>query len=222
MVSTLASPRRSLGPMVPAAAAQDPPAAAPTTACGHAAAAAGGAAARQFRSGRLADRAVLRGAGQRRTLVDPQTYLYYMQIQQKRSRPSEGVWVPYDDSVERLMREDFTRLCNTNFLDNISIETQDYTFSNGVIGKIVLYNMEERQRVKIVTYQRSKKFEDAEDRREAQGAERRDPPRYVHRRGALKKVERHHPRHDAGEGVPVRRGQPTRSRSCRADRSWST
>src|SRR5262245_2646730 len=94
------------------------------------------------------------------TLIDPQTYLYYMQIQQKRSRPSEGVWVTYDDSVEKLMREDFTRLYNTNFLDNISIETQDYVFSNGVVGKILLYNMEERQRVKIVTYQHSKKFED--------------------------------------------------------------
>jgi outer membrane protein insertion porin family len=94
------------------------------------------------------------------TLIDPQTYLFYMQIQQKRSIPSQGVWVSYDDSVEQIMREDFTRLYNTNFLDNISIETQDYRFSNGVIGKIILYNMEERQRVKIVTYQHSKKFED--------------------------------------------------------------
>ena len=52
------------------------------------------------------------------------------------------------------MRDDFTRLWNTNFLDNLSIETLDYTFSNGVIGKIVIYNMEERQRVKIVDYER--------------------------------------------------------------------
>ena len=94
------------------------------------------------------------------TLVDPQTYLFYMQIQQKRSRPSEGVWVSFDESVEQIMREDFTRLYNTNFLDNISIETLDYTFSNGVVGKILLYNMEERQRVKIVTYEHSKKHDD--------------------------------------------------------------
>ena len=107
------------------------------------------------------------------TLIDPQTYLYYMQIQQKRSRPSEGVWVTYDDSVERIMREDFTRLYNTNFLDNISIETQDYVFSNGVVGKILLYNMEERQRVKIVTYQHSKKFDDTkiDEKLKEQGAE---------------------------------------------------
>jgi outer membrane protein insertion porin family len=94
------------------------------------------------------------------TLIDPQTYLFYMQIQQKRSRPSEGVWVSYDESVEQIMRDDFTRLYNTNFLDNISIETLDYTFSNGVVGKILLYNMEERQRVKIVTYEHSKKHDD--------------------------------------------------------------
>jgi outer membrane protein insertion porin family len=107
------------------------------------------------------------------TLIDPQTYLYYMQVQQRRSRPSEGVWVTYDDSVEKIMREDFTRLYNTNFLDNISIETQDYAFSNGVIGKILLYNMEERQRVKIVTYQHSKKFEDTkiDEKLKEQGAE---------------------------------------------------
>jgi outer membrane protein insertion porin family len=94
------------------------------------------------------------------TLIDPQTYLYYMQIQQKRSRPSEGVWVAYDDSVEQIMREDFVRLYNTKFLDNISIQTLDYTFANGVVGKIIVYDMEERQRVKIVTYTHSGKFED--------------------------------------------------------------
>ena len=107
------------------------------------------------------------------TLIDPQTYLYYMQIQQKRSRASEGVWVTYDDSVDKIMREDFTRLYNTNFLDNISIETQDYVFSNGVIGKILIYNMEERQRVKIVSYQHSKKFEDTkiDEKLKEQGAE---------------------------------------------------
>ena len=41
-----------------------------------------------------------------------------------------------------------------------------------MIGKIVTYNMEERQRVKIVDYVGSKKVETIEDRREAEGAER--------------------------------------------------
>ncbi len=164
------------GPMVPAAAAQDQPRADaprnPATACGiplqpPAALPPANSAPVVWQIVPCFDK---QGNV---TLVDPQTYLYYMQIQQKRSRPSEGVWVTYDDSVEQLMREDFTRLYNTNFLDNISIETQDYTFSNGVIGKILLYNMEERQRVKIVQYQHSKKFEDTkiDEKLKEQGAE---------------------------------------------------
>src|ERR1700754_1933516 len=91
------------------------------------------------------------------SLVDVQTYLYYIQL--KPSRPSEGVWIPYDESSESTIREDFLRLWGTNFLDNISIDAQDYTFSNGVKGKIVVYNLEERQRVKIVDYTGSKKVE---------------------------------------------------------------
>jgi outer membrane protein insertion porin family len=93
------------------------------------------------------------------SLVDPQTYLYYMQLQQKRSRPSEGIWTPYDDGLEKIIKEDFHRLWNTNFLDNLWIEVTDYTFSNGVVGKIVIYNMEERQRVKIVDFTGSKKID---------------------------------------------------------------
>jgi outer membrane protein insertion porin family len=84
------------------------------------------------------------------TLIDPATYLYYMQLPS--SRPSEGVWVPYDETAEKTIREDFNRLWGTNFLDNLSIETVDYTFTNGVVGKMVVYNMEERQRVKNVEY----------------------------------------------------------------------
>ena len=86
------------------------------------------------------------------TLVDVTTYLYYIQLQQRVSRPSQGVWTPYDESIETTAKEDFNRLWNTNFLDNLWIDVQDYTFSNGVVGKIVTYNMEERQRVKIVAF----------------------------------------------------------------------
>ena len=91
------------------------------------------------------------------SLVDIQTYLYYIQL--KASRPSEGVWIPYDDTAEQTMLGDFRRLWGTNFLDNISIDVRDYRFSNGVIGKLVTYNLEERQRVKIVDYTGSKKVE---------------------------------------------------------------
>lgn len=91
------------------------------------------------------------------SLVDIQTYLYYIQL--KASRPSEGVWEPYNESAEQTIRADFRRLWSTNFLDNLSIDVQDYPFSNGVIGKLITYNIEERQRVKNVEYTGSKKLE---------------------------------------------------------------
>src|SRR6185436_19947024 len=84
------------------------------------------------------------------SVIDAQTYLYYIQL--KASAPSRGAWVPYDDASEKMILDDFHRLWNTNFLDNLWIDTQDYKFPNGAIGKVVTYNMEERQRVKIVDY----------------------------------------------------------------------
>jgi outer membrane protein insertion porin family len=102
------------------------------------------------------------------THVDYQTYLYY--IQTKSSRPSEGVWIPYNEDTENTIREDFKRLWGTSFLDDLSIQVSDppgtagstltdYVFSNGVVGKLIVYNMEERQRVKNVDYVGSKKVE---------------------------------------------------------------
>jgi outer membrane protein insertion porin family len=91
------------------------------------------------------------------SVIESQTYLYY--IQQKASVPSQGQWVGYDDTSEKTIQEDFHRLWNTNFLDNLWVDVSDYTFPNGTIGKIVTYNMEERQRVKIVDYVGSKKIE---------------------------------------------------------------
>jgi outer membrane protein insertion porin family len=93
------------------------------------------------------------------SVIEPQTYIYYIQL--KASRPSEGVWVPYDDKAEQTIEEDFRRLWNTNFLDNLWVDVSDYRFANGTLGKIVTYNMEERQRVKIVDYVGSKKIETA-------------------------------------------------------------
>ncbi|MGE3955319.1 MAG: outer membrane protein assembly factor BamA [Vicinamibacterales bacterium] len=91
------------------------------------------------------------------SLVDIQTYMYY--IQTKPSAPSQGVWVPYNEDTENNIREDFKRLWGTNFLDNLSIEVEDYVFSNGVVGKLITYDMEERQRVKIVDFVGTKKLE---------------------------------------------------------------
>ena len=91
------------------------------------------------------------------SVIEPQTYLYY--IQQKFSAPSQNQWVLYDESSEKTIQDDFHRLWNTNFLDNLWIDVSDYKFPNGAIGKIITYNMEERQRVKIVDYVGSKKIE---------------------------------------------------------------
>jgi outer membrane protein insertion porin family len=85
-------------------------------------------------------------------VVDAQTYLFYMELVNRRSRPSENIWVPYNDETEQAIVADFKRLWATNFLDDLSIEVRDVQFENGVIGKVILYNMEERQRVKIVDY----------------------------------------------------------------------
>ena len=90
-------------------------------------------------------------------MVEPQTYLYY--IQTRPSRPSAGTWVPWNDETEKSVLEDFKRLWATNFLDDLSIEVHDYPFSNGVVGKLVTYHMEERQRIKIVDYVGTKKLE---------------------------------------------------------------
>ena len=91
------------------------------------------------------------------SVIESQTYVYY--IQQKPSTPSQGQWVAYDEAAEKVIQDDFHRLWNTNFLDNLWVDVSDYKFPNGTIGKIVTYNMEERQRVKIVDYVGSKKIE---------------------------------------------------------------
>jgi outer membrane protein insertion porin family len=84
------------------------------------------------------------------SVIDPQTYLYYLQA--PRSRPSEKHWEPWNAEAEQTVLGDFRRLWATNFLDDLSIEVNDHVFPNGVVGKIVIYQMEERQRVKIVDY----------------------------------------------------------------------
>jgi outer membrane protein insertion porin family len=91
------------------------------------------------------------------SVIDPQTYVYYIQTQV--SRPSAGVWVPYTEKTEQSLLEDFKRLWGTNFLDNLSIEVVDDNYPNNVVGKRIIFKMEERQRVKIVDYTGSKKLE---------------------------------------------------------------
>ena len=83
-------------------------------------------------------------------VVEANTYLYY--IQAKGSRPSLNEWIAYGDPVQQVALGDFKRLWATNFLDDLQIEVHDVRYANGVLGKVLVYNMEERQRVKIVDY----------------------------------------------------------------------
>jgi outer membrane protein insertion porin family len=85
------------------------------------------------------------------SLVEPQTYLYY--IQAKPSEPSRDHWVRYTDDVEAVLLGDFRRLWDTKFLDDLAIDVQDHRLENGVVGKVVVFNIEERQRIKIVDYE---------------------------------------------------------------------
>jgi len=83
--------------------------------------------------------------------IEPETYLHYVQLQP--SRPSRDEWIPYDVAAYDAALADFKRLWATGFLDDVSIEAIDYRFSNGVIGKVITYHLEERPRVKRVSYQ---------------------------------------------------------------------
>jgi outer membrane protein insertion porin family len=92
------------------------------------------------------------------SVIEPETYLYY--IHTKFSIPSKGTWIPWDEAATpEALKADFRSLWGTTFLDNLSIEVTDYAFSNGVVGKLIAYNIEERQRVKIVDYQGTKHLE---------------------------------------------------------------
>ena len=84
-------------------------------------------------------------------MVDPETYLHY--IHTAASRPSRNEWVPYDDAAIESIRQDFRRLWATGFLDDLTIEAIDYPFANGTTGKLIVYRIEERQRIKIVNYE---------------------------------------------------------------------
>ena len=77
-----------------------------------------------------------------RSRLAPETYL--AEIQLKPSRPSAGVWTPYDAAAERVIFQDFQRLSTDQRLADLTLEIRDYAFSNGVIGKLVIYDMIER------------------------------------------------------------------------------
>ena len=93
------------------------------------------------------------------SVIEPQTYQYYIELQNRVSIPSQNKWVPYTDEIEQVILGDFKRLWATNFLDDLSIDVRDVALPNGVTGKLAIFNMEERQRIKIVDYVGSNKID---------------------------------------------------------------
>ena len=105
--------------------------------------------------------------------VDYSTYLYYMEVanDENRTRPSIGQWAPYTDETVEMILGDYQRLWDTGFLNDLWVEVIDTPYENGVPAKTVIFNMEERERVKVVTYEGSDvlKTEDILENLEQQG-----------------------------------------------------
>ena len=107
--------------------------------------------------GRLDHGALLQAQGNVST-VEPQTYLYYMQL--RPSQPSQNIWVPYDEAGRSRRSATISSVCGRRTSSTTSRSRSATTpFSNGVVGKLVTYNMEERERVKIVNYEGTKQID---------------------------------------------------------------
>ena len=94
--------------------------------------------------------------------VEGQTYLYYMEIDEYVSLPSQGRWTPYDETIEQVLLGDFERLWDTGFLTDLTIEIVDDPYPNGVQGRRAIFVMEERERVRIVNFEGSEVYDRAE------------------------------------------------------------
>lgn len=80
-------------------------------------------------------------------MIDPLTYA--SQLTAAWSTASQNRWMPYN---EEILQADFWKLWRTGFLEDLWIEVLDEPYPNGVIGKNVVFHMEERARVKVVDY----------------------------------------------------------------------
>lgn len=87
--------------------------------------------------------------------INPLDYVFYMDVADHVSLPSQDKWMPYTEETERIIREDFHSLWDTGFLNDLWIEVIDEPWDNGVVGKRVIFNLEERARVKFFTFEGS-------------------------------------------------------------------
>ena len=166
------------------------------------------AAAGQFAAGASTSHALLREAG-RLPGRRGETYLYYIQLKAQPAvrRPTVGVRTTTTSSRSILAR---LQAAVGDQLPRRPRRSKSATsaFSNGVIGKVVVYNMEERQRVKIVDYvgtrrrstsRRSKKSSRRSELRS--GSTRSSIP------ACIRRVSGRRARRLRREGLRVRRGQ---------------
>ena len=94
--------------------------------------------------------------------IETDTYLYYMEVDDQISLSAQGRWTPYDEDLEALIIEDVKRLWATDFLTDIAIEVVDEPYPNGVMGKRVIFLLEERERVRIVNFEGSDEYDRTE------------------------------------------------------------
>src|SRR5688572_27903019 len=85
--------------------------------------------------------------------VEPQTYLFYMELAKQVSQPSQNRWTPWTEELGRTAVPDHSRLSSAGLLSYLSTDAHDYTFPNAVIGKLVTTNMQGRECLKIVNYE---------------------------------------------------------------------
>ena len=82
------------------------------------------------------------------SIIEPQTYALQLKAEGP-SRRSESFFPAYSEPA---ILADFWNLWRTSFLEDLWIEAIDEPYENGVIGKHVIFHMEERSRVKVVDY----------------------------------------------------------------------
>lgn len=93
--------------------------------------------------------------------VETNTYLYYMESDDLVDK-QDGNFTPYDDAVEKVLLDDFQRLWDTDFLNDIVIEIIDDPYPNGVVGKRAVFLLDERERVRIITFEGSDQYDRTE------------------------------------------------------------
>jgi hypothetical protein len=71
-------------------------------------------------------------------------YLPAINVWRSVSAPSRREWTPFSAQVDHIIGEDINRLNGLDAVQRASVEVRDYTFPNGVVGKVIVYHIEER------------------------------------------------------------------------------